>query len=290
VGAGLSDQSHEDIRGTQASPQTVLTVLPGEKAPLLLSVSARTGPVPAVAEPRGPDTPRPGRTDTCPTRLTDVGSSPCGGPDGDRTPPAPAAGDTDGSADEPPDGSAEDADLVRRALRGEYRAWEGIVDRHLPVVNAIARSYRLSGPDREDAVQTVWLTLNQHLPRLHSPGRLRAWLRRVTHGVCVRQRRNSSRHRTVDPHDLEALPLAGAADPEAEYLLAERREELYRAIRGLTDPGDRRAALGYLAEPADSGAAGRAAHREHREPNPRAASNQRRRVLRRLRRLLEEPT
>lgn len=28
------------------------------------------------------------------------------------------------------------------------------MDRHLPVVNAVARSYRLSAPDREDAVQT----------------------------------------------------------------------------------------------------------------------------------------
>ncbi|MFD3683304.1 RNA polymerase sigma factor [Nocardiopsis sp. NPDC058631] len=249
-----------------------------------MSVSARTGPVPAVAEPPGPDTRRPGRTDT--------GSGPGSDPSGGHPPPAPGSGSTDGAEGEPRDGSAEDADLVRRALRGEYRAWEEIVDRHLPVVNAIARSYRLSGPDREDAVQAVWLTLNQHLPHLRSPGRLRAWLRRVTHRVCVRQRRTSSHHRALDPHDLAALPLPGASDPEAEYLRRERHEELHRAIRGLTDPGDRRAALGYLADPADSGTADRAAHPEGREgaPSPRAASNQRRRVLRRLRRLLEEPT
>ncbi|WP_316042344.1 hypothetical protein [Nocardiopsis sp. CNR-923] len=29
----------------------------------------------------------------------------------------------------------------------------------------------MSAPDREDAVQTVWLTLNQHLPRLRAPER-----------------------------------------------------------------------------------------------------------------------
>ena len=160
------------------------------------------------------------------------------------------------------------------------------MDRHLPVVNAIALSYRMSGPDREDAVQTVWLTLNQHLPRLHSPDRLRAWLRRVTRDACARQRRQSARLRPVDPHSLDAS--TGTADPETEYLRKEEIEELHRAIRRLTDPGERRAALRYLAEctqtaPSVPGSPGE-------RVNPRTAANQRRRMLRRLRRLLEEPT
>ncbi|GAA0991816.1 hypothetical protein GCM10009551_051940 [Nocardiopsis tropica] len=259
-----------------------------------MSVSARTGPAPARAEPPGPGPLPPDRAPT--------GPAPADGPaartGGGRPPPAHGAGPPHVTADrsprdasgEPPDGSAEDADLVRRALRGDHLAWEGIVDRHLPVVNAIARSYRLSGPDREDAVQTVWLTLNQHLPRLRHPGRLRAWLRRVAHRTCARQRRTGSLDRAVDPHDLAALPLAGAPDPETEYLRGERDEELHRAIRSLTDPAERRAALAYLADP--PGPAGRTARPEGGDgpANPRAASNQRRRVFRRLRRLLEEPT
>ncbi|MFJ9556670.1 RNA polymerase sigma factor [Nocardiopsis sp. NPDC101807] len=251
-----------------------------------MSVSARTGL--ARAEPPGPGL-LPDRAETGPACAGG------GGPPSAHGAGAPHRADDrppQGAADEAPDGSAEDADLVRRALRGDHLAWEGIVDRHLPVVNAIARSYRLSGPDREDAVQTVWLTLNQHLPRLRHPGRLRAWLRRVAHRTCARQRRTGSLDRAVDPHDLAALPLAGAPDPEAEYLRGERGEELHRAIRSLTDPAERRAALAYLADPSGPGAAGRTGRPEEGDgpANPRAASNQRRRVFRRLRRLLEEPT
>ncbi len=166
------------------------------------------------------------------------------------------------------------------------------MDRHLPVVNAIARSYRLSTPDREDAVQTVWLTLNQQLPRLHSPERLRGWLRRVAHDACGRQRRHSARNRPVDPQSLTRVPPAEAPGPETQYLRKEEREELHRAIRRLTDPGERRAALRYL-----DGAAGLSVPSAPCGPeaadgrvHPRTAANQRRRMLRRLRRILEEPT
>ncbi|WP_236567798.1 MULTISPECIES: RNA polymerase sigma factor [unclassified Nocardiopsis] len=178
-----------------------------------------------------------------------------------------------------PDDSPGDAELVRRACLGERRAWEAIVDRHLPVVNAIARSYRLSAPDREDAVQTVWLTLNQHLPRLRSPASLRGWLRRVTRDVCARQRRQSERLRPVDPGRLESS--GQVPGPESEYLHKERHEELHRAIGRLVDPGERRAALRYLDEEAGTG--------EDRT-DPGEAANSRRRMIRRLRRILEEPT
>lgn len=263
----------------------------GEEAPLPLPVAAGTGPVPARTDPTSPDTPRAGGSGTGPTRhsSTDAGLRPRvpeHGPAGVRPPPGRGCAPPGAPA-----GSAEDAALVRRALGGDHRAWEGIVDRHLPTVNAIARTYRLSGPDREDAVQTVWLTLNQQLPRLRSPDRLRAWLRRVTHGVCSRQRRCAQRQRAVGPHDLAALAPAAAPDPEAEYLRGERHDALHRAIRALADPADRRAALSYLADPPDPGAPRTARPGERDgQANPRAAANQRRRVLRGLRRLLEEPT
>ncbi|ADH68699.1 RNA polymerase sigma factor SigM [Nocardiopsis dassonvillei] len=246
----MPDQSHEDIHDTQAPPQTVLSTFSGEEAPPPLPVPATTG-----GDTAGPN------------------------PDGN-------PGETDAAA-------PSDAELVRAACRGEHRAWEAIVDRHLPVVNAIARSYRLSVPDREDAVQTVWLTLNQQLPRLHSPERLRGWLRRVAHDACGRQRRHSARDQPVDPRSLTRRdPLSEDSGPEAQYLRKEEHEELHRAIRRLTDPGERRAALRYLdgaaglpvpPAPCDPGSSDDQVH-------PRTAANQRRRMLRRLRRLLEEPT
>lgn len=145
----------------------------------------------------------------------------------------------------------DDGTLVARAREGDADAWAAIVDRHLPMVNAIASSYRLGSPDREDAVQTVWLTLNQHLPRLHSPHHLRHWLRRVTRSACARQRRHGFELHPVDPHALAARRPEGGSDeldPEALYLRKEVHEALHRALGTLTDPADRRAARYYLGQ------------------------------------------
>ncbi|MFV2194926.1 RNA polymerase sigma factor [Nocardiopsis sp. LOL_012] len=153
-----------------------------------------------------------------------------------------------------------------------------MVDRHLPMVNAIARSHRLSAADREDAVQTVWLTLNQQLPRLRSPESLRSWLRRVTNDVCGRQRRQAARHSPVDPHSLSLAGPDHLPDPETHVLDREEREELHRAVGRLTDPRDRSAALDYLG----------LSRRGRGGPTAATAANQRRRMIRRLRRILEE--
>ena len=176
-------------------------------------------------------------------------------------------------------GEPDDATLVAGAVHGDQHAWEKIVDRYLPLVNAIARSYGLPAADREDAVQTVWLKLNQHLPHLHSPEYLRHWLRRVTRDTCARQRHSRVGHHPVDPHLLAETALLHH-DPETEYLRKERHEELHRAVGRLTDPVDRRAAQYYL---------GREVPPVEDPPCPRTAANRRRRLLRRLRRLLEEP-
>ncbi|WP_116247306.1 RNA polymerase sigma factor [Nocardiopsis sp. FIRDI 009] len=186
---------------------------------------------------------------------------------------------TDPASSEPADPEPTDADLVRGARDGDPRAWEGIVDRHLPLVNAIARSYRLSAPDREDAVQTVWLTLNQHLPRLRSPDRLRAWLRRVTNDACARQRRHGARQSPVAPDVLTRLPFPDCPDLESQYLERERHDELHRAIRHLP-PRDRIVALSLLDD---------TPHDPNTPGGSRVDANQRRRVRRRLRRILEDP-
>lgn len=172
--------------------------------------------------------------------------------------------------------SLTDAELVLAACGGSADAWETLVDRHLSLVNGIARTYRLSRQDREDAVQTVWLTLNQHLTRLHSPHQLSAWLRRTTQTACNRQRAHRQRFLPVDPRDLTEV--AQHQDgPEHHYLVKEAHTELHRAIDGLTDPADRRVAQHYLD---DSPGAAPISHR--------TTPSERRRLIRQLRRSLKE--
>lgn len=167
-----------------------------------------------------------------------------------------------------------DAELVRAARAGSADAWEAIVDRYLGLVNGIARSYRFSRQDREDAVQTVWLTLNQNLTRLHSPHRLSTWLRRTTRSACDRQRKQRQRFVPLDPQDLDEHP-RHQEGPEHRYLAKESHSELFQAIRGLPDPADRRVAQQYLDDSPD------AAPLSHR-----TTARERRRLIRQLRRSL----
>lgn len=191
--------------------------------------------------------------------------------------PVPA---TSGPAPVPPPEAVEptDAELVLGACHGRADAWEAIVDRHLAMVNAIARSYRLPQQDREDAVQTVWLRLNQHLPRLHSPHRLASWLRRATHTACDRQRLHQRRFVPTDPVDMDGYA-HDQDDPELRYLRDERNAALHRAVDGLTDPVDRRVARLYLDDSPDAGPI-----------SHRTTPNQRRHLIRQLRRSLRANT
>lgn len=174
----------------------------------------------------------------------------------------------------PEPSSLSDTDLVRAACQGSADAWEAIVDRYLSLVNGIARSYRLSQQDREDATQTVWLTLNQNLSRLHSPQQLAAWLHRTTRSACNRQRAQRQRFPPFDPQDLDERP-QHQDGPEDQYLAKETHTELFQAIRELPDPADRRVAQQYLDDSPD------AAPISHR-----TTARERRRLIRQLRRSL----
>lgn len=219
VGAGVPDQSREDVHLGDPRHETPHSCSSGEIFPPLSPVPATSGPEPSPYS---------------------------------------------------------DAELVLAACGGAVDAWERIVDRHLPMVNRIARSYGLPRQDREDAVQTVWLRLNHHLPRLRSPHRLGAWLRRVTRDVCGRQREKLWNPLPIDPDHLTTH-----ADPtshvEDDYLRKEREAELHRAIDAL-DPTDRRVAHHYLD---DSPGLSPLSHR--------TTANERRHLFRRLRRTLAAP-
>lgn len=69
-----------------------------------------------------------------------------------------------------------ESDLVHDLLVGDPKAWDQLVRRHSQLVWVVARSHRLDRTDAADAVQNTWTALAEHLPRLTTPDRLRAWL------------------------------------------------------------------------------------------------------------------
>lgn len=117
----------------------------------------------------------------------------------------------------------EDSRLVEACLTGEPRAWEALVRRHERLVNAVARSYRLSEGDLGDVFQEVFAALVAGLPRLRESRALVRWLssttERIARATALRRRREQAL--AAAPEEIPRLP---AGDPPVGADL-ERLEE-----------------------------------------------------------------
>jgi RNA polymerase sigma factor (sigma-70 family) len=127
--------------------------------------------------------------------------------------------------------ASETARIVRAAARGDHRAWDQLVERYTNLLWAIARAHRLSPSDAADVVQTSWLRLVEHLPRLTSPGGVGAWLATTARRESMAAVRRAARCQPSDQVETLAGPDAGEID--AELLTAERDARLWRAFNRL---------------------------------------------------------
>lgn len=131
--------------------------------------------------------------------------------------------------------------LVPAAREGDHHAWNAIVDRFLPLVNALVRGYRLSAADGDDVSQTVWLRLVEHLGDLREPDALPGWIRTTTRNECLRLLTARGRVRPVDPQDHGGLDAVEDDVADDDLLAAERRHLLREAMAEL--PAARRELL-----------------------------------------------
>lgn len=134
--------------------------------------------------------------------------------------------------------------LVPAAREGDQGAWDAIVDRFLPLVDAIIRRHRLSEADGDDVSQTVWLRLVEHLGALREPDALPGWIRTTARNECLRVIAARGRVRPVDPQDGVGLDAAVSDVADADLLAAERRQALREALAEL--PAARRDLLRLL--------------------------------------------
>jgi RNA polymerase sigma factor (sigma-70 family) len=89
------------------------------------------------------------------------------------------------------------------------------------LVWSVAKTFDLDSADSADVVQTTWLRLVEHLPRLHSPHHVGAWLAATTRNECLRLLRRARRE---VPNDLDRdQHTATEPSPEEVVLDAERR-------------------------------------------------------------------
>ncbi|MEU4802333.1 sigma-70 family RNA polymerase sigma factor [Actinosynnema sp. NPDC023587] len=124
------------------------------------------------------------------------------------------------------------AELLTRAHHGDQRAWRELVDRHIRLVWAVARSHRLSPDDAADVNQTVWLILAENLTTIRHPERLSAWLTTTTRRESLAVLRLRGREQPVDLWDSvdEDEPT-----PEDLAIGLDTDSRLWRAYTTLTD-------------------------------------------------------
>ena len=120
------------------------------------------------------------------------------------------------------------------------------------MVWGIARSYRLSEQDAEDASQTTWLQLATHLRSLQEPAAVGGWLATTARRESLRLARHRGREVPTEPPD----PAAGYSDRSAEHgeevvLREERLRQVRLAFAQLPEPCQRLLAL-LMKDPAPS--------------------------------------
>jgi RNA polymerase sigma factor (sigma-70 family) len=71
---------------------------------------------------------------------------------------------------------AELTGVVAAASAGDQRAWEVLYRRFDPTLRRVARGFRLTTYEADDAVQATWLCLFRSLRRLENPAAIGGWL------------------------------------------------------------------------------------------------------------------
>lgn len=146
------------------------------------------------------------------------------------------------------DASHSLTDLVSAAKEGDQDAWDAIVDRFVPLVEAVVRRHRLPEADGDDVSQTVWLRLVEHLDALREPAALPGWIRTTTRHECLRVLAARGRTRPADPQEDRVLD-APVDDVAGDDLVAAERRRLLREALAELPAARRDLLLLLLADP-----------------------------------------
>lgn len=134
----------------------------------------------------------------------------------------------------PVDNSAE---LVRRIRNGDGSAWRELVDHYEPLLRRLARQYRLSGQDMDDAIQLTWLRCLEHIDQITHADRLRGWLATICRRESMRLATKGRREVALGEQSVMRLVDGGQEerDPGAEMARRDAHDQLSRAITALPE-------------------------------------------------------
>ena len=129
----------------------------------------------------------------------------------------------------------DSAELVERIRNGDSSAWCELVDHYEPLLRRLARQYRLSGQDVDDAIQLTWLRCLEHIDQITHADRLRGWLATVCRRESLRLATKGRREIALGEQSVTRLVDDGQEerDPGAEMARRDAHDRLSRAIRAL---------------------------------------------------------
>ncbi|MEM9480833.1 MAG: sigma-70 family RNA polymerase sigma factor [Verrucomicrobiota bacterium] len=149
------------------------------------------------------------------------------------------------AANAPTDGGAEaeaklDIDLMLRVKKGDFDAFESIVERHQhAVVGTIAK---MTGRphDAEDVAQQVFLRVWKAAPRYEPKAKFTTWLFTITRNLVFNETRKRSRRQEVSMEEREEEMHIQASDdpyaePDANVLRSELEDAIDAAIQSLPE-------------------------------------------------------
>ncbi len=114
------------------------------------------------------------------------------------------------------------AELVAGAALGDQSAWDRLVDRFIPLVRHVVQSFRLAPQDADDACQSVWLRLVDHIGDIREPLALPGWISTTARNECLTLLRSTRR----------STPIGDAIDSVAEFGVDyDPTEQLHREER-----------------------------------------------------------
>jgi len=137
-----------------------------------------------------------------------------------------------GGSPQPAKADRELVSLVRSAAAGDERAFACLVARFDRPLRSIARSYRLSGWDVDDVVQSTWIQFLEHGRALREPAAVSGWLATTARRYCLRLLQANVREVLTEDAAGE-IGCDGRLD--AEVLAAEQRAALDASLSLLTD-------------------------------------------------------
>jgi RNA polymerase sigma-70 factor (ECF subfamily) len=156
-------------------------------------------------------------------------------------------------ATRPPGDTPKDveSELVRNAGNGDRRAFDRLVELHLPQVWATVWRVLRHREDTEDVVQEVFITAHRALPGFRGDAKFSTWLHRiaVTRALNQVEKSEEKLRRASDPIDPEAVdvpraigtPLGALEAKDLMRRLADCLEKLpvaWRVVLALRDAED----------------------------------------------------